>query len=160
MPPNFAASGFERLPDRAVNQQVEVRKIPAPEAANSSLVLCRSAQRRRQEVAMISTAEQRFLNDSERLQARIAKGKLKREAVIYMTLLRAEQGFSGLQGALGLRPHFNPLEERVEGHIFTSAATVRGRASHRDPQAAPELVYARLGIAWKQACPARKFVMK
>ena len=65
----FAASGFERLPDRAENQQVEVRKITDPEDAQSVLVLCRSAQRRLKEVAMISTAEQRFLKNSERLQA-------------------------------------------------------------------------------------------
>ena len=161
----FAASGFEPLPDRAENQQVEVRKITDPEDAQSVLVLCRSAQRRLKEVALISTAEQRFLKDSGRLQARIAKGKLKRETLIeralgallkkhpkvarfyqinhqrgvlrverddarleaavelcgdyvlktahsltgaelwklYMTLLRAEEGFSALKGALGLR---------------------------------------------------------
>ena len=160
----FAATGFELLPDRAENQQVEVRKITGPEDPDSVLVLCRSAQRRLKEAAMISTAEQRFLTDSGRLQARLAKGRLKREAIIertigallkkhpkvarfytlthecgalrverndaqleaalelcgdyvlktdhsldgaalwklYMTLLRAEEGFSSLQGALGL----------------------------------------------------------
>jgi hypothetical protein len=163
----FAASGFELLPDRAENQQVEVRKITDPEDSQSVLVLCRSAQRRLKEVAMISTAEQRFLKDSERLQARVSKGKLKRETLIEraigallkkhpkvarfyqlnhehgvlrverddarmeaavelcgdyvlktdhsltgpelwkldMTLLRAEQGFNALKGALGLRPN-------------------------------------------------------
>lgn len=39
---------------------------------------------------------------------------------LYMTLLRAEQGFSALKGALGLRPNFHQLEGRVEGHIFIS----------------------------------------
>ena len=178
----FAATGFEVLPDRAENQQVEVRKITDPEDPASVLVLCRSAQRRLKEAAMISTAEQRFLTDSGRLQARLAKGRLKREAIIertigallkkhpkaarfytlthecgalrverndgqleaalalcgdyvlktdhsldgaalwklYMTLLRAEEGFSSLKGSLGLRPNFHQLEGRVEGHIFIS----------------------------------------
>ena len=40
----FAASGFEMLPNRAENQQVEVRKITDPEDAASVLVLCRSAR--------------------------------------------------------------------------------------------------------------------
>jgi transposase len=261
----FAASGFELLPDRAENQQVEVRKITDPEDPDSVLVLCRSAQRRLKEVAMISTAEQRFLTDSGRLQARIAKGKLKREALIeraigallkkhpkvarfyklthesgalrverddgrleaalelcgdyvlktdhslngpelwklYMTLLRAEEGFSSLKGALGLRPNFHQLEERVEGHIFISvlayhllcwighrlmqSGDVRDWQTLRRlmrthsvtttrlpledgrvievrkpsrPDAEQALVYQRLGIDWKKACPARKFVMK
>jgi transposase len=261
----FAASGFELLPNRAENQQVEVRKITDPEDASSVLVLCRSAQRRLKEVAMISTAEQRFLTDSGRLQARIAKGKLKCEALIeraigallkkhpkvarfyqlshergvlqverddgrfeaavelcgdyvlktdhsltgpelwklYMTLLRAEEGFSALKGALGLRPNFHQLEGRVEGHIFISVLayhllcwvghrltqngdmrnwqTVRrllrthslvttrlpledGRVIEVRKPSRPDteqaLVYQRLGIDWKQACPARKFIMK
>lgn len=178
----FAASGFEFLPDRGENQQVKVRKITDPEDPESVLVLCRSAQRRLKEVAMISTAEQRFLTDSGRLQTRIEKGRLKRGSLIeraigallkkhpkvarfyrlsheggvlrverddgrleaavelcgdyvlktdhslagpelwklYMTLLRAEEGFGALKGALGLRPNFHQLEERVEGHIFIS----------------------------------------
>ena len=51
----FAASGFELLPNRAENQQVEVRKITDPEDAANLWVLCRSAQRRLKEAAMIST---------------------------------------------------------------------------------------------------------
>lgn len=261
----FAASGFELLPDRAEDQQVEVRKITDPEDAASVLVLCRSAQRRLKETAMISTAEQRFLTDSGRLQARIAKGKLKREALIeraigallkkhpkvarfytlnqeggalrvdrddgrfeatlelcgdyvlktdhslngpelwklYMTLLRAEEGFSALKGSLGLRPNFHQLEGRVDGHIFisilayhllcwighrlTQSGDVRNWQTIRRllrthslttmclplkdgrvikvrkpgrPDAEQALVYQRLGIDWKRACPARKFVMK
>ena len=261
----FAASGFELLPDRAENQQVEVRKITDPEDPESVLVLCRSAQRRLKEVAMISTAEQRFLKDSGRLQERIAKGKLKRESLIeraigallkkhprvgrfyqlshengtlqverdderiqsamelcgdyvlktdhsldgpelwklYMTLLRAEEGFGALKGALGLRPNFHQLEERVEGHVFISVLAyhllcwvghrlaqsgdlrdwqplrrllrthsvvttrlplVDGRVIEvrkpSQPDAEQALVYQRLGIDWKKACPARKFVMK
>lgn len=261
----FAASGFELLPDRAENQQVEVRKITDPEDSESVLVLCRSAQRRLKEVAMISSAEQRFLKDSGQLQARIAKGKLKRESLIeraigallkkhpgvgrfyqlrhehgtlrverddqriqtamelcgdyvlktdhsltgpelwklYMTLLRAEEGFGALKGTLGLRPNFHQLEERVEGHVFISVLAyhllcwIGHRLTQSDdlrdwqtlrrllrthsvvttrlpladgrvievrkpslPDAEQALVYQRLGIDWKKACPARKFVMK
>ena len=78
----FAAKDFEWLPGRADNQQVEVKQITDPEDPDSVLVLCRSAQRRLKEAAMISTAEQRFLTDLGRLQARIAKGKLKRVTII------------------------------------------------------------------------------
>ena len=39
---------------------------------------------------------------------------------LYMTLLRAEEGFSLLKGSLGLRPNYHQLEDRVEGHIFIS----------------------------------------
>jgi transposase len=261
----FAASGFEPLPDRAENQQVEVRKITDPEDSQSVLLLCRSAQRRLKEVAMISNAEQRFIKDSERLRERIEKGKLKRESLIeraigallkkhpkvrrfyqikheqstlkierddegiqaatelcgdyvlktdhslgspelwklYMTLLRAEEGFAALKGSLGLRPNFHQLEERVEGHIFISVLAyhllswirhqltqsgdlrdwrtlrrllrthsvvttrlplVDGRVIELRKPSKPDLeqeqVYQRLGIEWRKACPARKFVMK
>jgi transposase len=39
---------------------------------------------------------------------------------LYMTLLKAEEGFAMLKGSLGLRPNFHQLEHRVEGHIFIS----------------------------------------
>ena len=261
----FAASGFELLSGRKENQQVEVRKITDPDDADSTLVLCRSAQRRLKEVAMISTAEQRFLKDAEGLQTRIAKGRLKRESLIeraigallkkhpkvarfyqltheqgalrverddgrleaalelcgdyvlktdhslkgpelwklYMTLLRAEEGFNSLKGTLGLRPNFHQLEGRVEGHIFISIlayhllcwvghqltqsddlrdwqtlrrllrthSLVTTRLPLEDgrvieirkpsrPDAEQALVYQRLGVDWKKACPAKKFVMK
>ncbi len=39
---------------------------------------------------------------------------------LYMTLLRAENGFQMLKGSLGLRPNYHQLERRVEGHIFIS----------------------------------------
>ena len=39
---------------------------------------------------------------------------------LYMTLLKAEEGFKMLKGTLGLRPNFHQKETRVEGHIFIS----------------------------------------
>lgn len=39
---------------------------------------------------------------------------------LYMTLLKAEEGFKMLKGTLGLRPNFHQKENRVEGHIFIS----------------------------------------
>ncbi len=261
----FAAKDFERLPGRADNQQVEVKKITDPDDLDSVLVLCRSAQRRLKETAMISTAEQRFLTDLGRLQTRIAKGKLKQVTIIertigallkkhpkvaryyqlthesgtlrverpdgalnaalelcgdyvlktdrrlnaaelwglYMTLLRAKEGFRSLKGSLGLRPNYHQLEDRIEGHIFISVLayhllcwvghqlsqsgdmrdwkTVRrllrthslvttrlplmdgriiGVRKPSLPDTEQALVYRQLGIDWKQAASARKFVMK
>lgn len=37
---------------------------------------------------------------------------------LYMTLLKAEEGFKILKGTLGLRPNFHQKEKRVDGHIF------------------------------------------
>lgn len=37
---------------------------------------------------------------------------------LYMTLLKAEDGFKILKGSLGLRPNFHQKEQRVDGHIF------------------------------------------
>jgi hypothetical protein len=34
---------------------------------------------------------------------------------LYMTLLKAEAGFSRLKGTLGLRPNFHQLEDRADG---------------------------------------------
>jgi transposase len=39
---------------------------------------------------------------------------------LYLTLLKAENGFQMLKGSLGLRPNYHHLEGRVEGHIFIS----------------------------------------
>ena len=39
---------------------------------------------------------------------------------LYMTLLRAENGFQMLKGSLGLRPNYHQLDGRVEGYIFIS----------------------------------------
>jgi hypothetical protein len=46
------------------------------------LVLCRSAQRRLKEEAMITTAEARFLDDAQLLRVRIETGRLKLPDVI------------------------------------------------------------------------------
>jgi len=179
---SFKDQGFEPVPGRKEEKKVEVKTIDDPEDEDSQLVLCRSAQRRLKEEAMLSKAEQRFLADCEALKSRIEKGRLKKteaiersigrlqkkhprvnryytlthentsltidrkedkyelatelcgdyvlktdkslEAVeiwkMYMTLLKAEAGFKLLKSALGLRPNFHQLEERVEGHIFIS----------------------------------------
>lgn len=37
---------------------------------------------------------------------------------LYMTLLKAEDGFNMLKGTLGLRPNHHQKESRVDGHIF------------------------------------------
>ena len=178
----FANETFTTLPGRTQSKKVEVAKITDPEDEESELVLCQSEQRSHKELAMISNAEKRFLDDAQKLKKRIETGKLVKEDVIernigrlqkkhprvrrfytithvekslkitrdddklelaqelcgnyvlktnkgmaaeelwslYMTLLKAEEGFAMLKGSLGLRPNFHQLEKRVEGHIFIS----------------------------------------
>jgi transposase len=72
----FEQEDFEALPGRTEQTQVQVKKIEDPDDADSQLVLCRSAQRRLKEVAMLSKAEERFLEDLQALTTRIAKGRL------------------------------------------------------------------------------------
>jgi len=79
---HFEKVTFIPLPGRKADRQVEVKRIADPENENRRLVLCRSAQRRKKERAMISKAEERFLADGESLRQRIEKGRLKRPEVI------------------------------------------------------------------------------
>ena len=79
---DFGNETFSPLPGRKADKQVEVKRIADPENENRRLVLCRSAQRRKKEQAMISTAESRFLIDGESLRKRIEKGRLKKPDVI------------------------------------------------------------------------------
>jgi len=51
---------FEALPGRTDKNKVEVKKIEDPDDAESQLVLCRSAQRGLNEVAMLANAEELF----------------------------------------------------------------------------------------------------
>ncbi len=179
---DFENGSFEALAGREEEEKVEVLKIADPKDADSHLVLCRSAQRRLKEVAMVSAAEKRFLAAVKTLRGRIESGRLKKPGVIaakisallkkhprvakfyrldcqggalaavrdeekmsdalslcgdyvlktdktleapqlwslYMTLLKAEEGFCMLKGSLGLRPNYHQLEDRVDGHIFIS----------------------------------------
>jgi len=78
----FAAEGFESLLGRKAGMEVEVKRIADPEDAGSQLVLCRSAQRRLKEMAMILKAEGRFLTDVESLRRNIGAGRLKKPSVI------------------------------------------------------------------------------
>lgn len=179
---DFQNGVFEVLPGRKDDQKVEVRQIADPGDPDGRLVLCRSAQRRLKEEAMVSKAEVRFLVGVKALRERIEKGRFKKPGVIeakiavllkkhprlaklytlsfrdgalsavrneekmrdalslcgdyvlktdksleapqlwslYMTLLKAEEGFQMLKGSLGLRPNYHQIEGRVDGHIFIS----------------------------------------
>ena len=90
----FAQDGFETLPGRKPEMQVEVRRITDPEDQQSSLILCRSAQRRTKEVAMLSKAETRLLTDIEALRKLIAGGKLKKPDLIQRRIGRLEKKHS------------------------------------------------------------------
>jgi len=78
----FEREQFEELPGRKAALKVEVKKITDPDDDENQLVLCRSAQRRLKEEAMISKAEERFLADAGALRARIEKGRLKNASTI------------------------------------------------------------------------------
>ena len=79
---SFEKETFAPLPGRSDEQRVEVKRIADPEDSDSQLVLCRSAQRRMKEEAMISSAEKRFLAAAEALAKSIEKGAFKRASVI------------------------------------------------------------------------------
>jgi transposase len=87
----FAQDGFEPLPGRTPEMRVEVCRIPDPEDAQSSLILCRSAQRCAKETAMLSKAETRFLTDVEALRKLIAAGKLKKPDLIQRRIGRLQK---------------------------------------------------------------------
>ena len=78
----FQNETFTALPGRDSGKQVEVKQIDDPENNERRLVLCRSAQRRQKERAMISRAEDRFLADAQSLSKRIENGRLKKPDVI------------------------------------------------------------------------------
>jgi len=124
----FQKETFQALPGRSPDQQVEVLKITDPEDEDSQLVLCRSAQRRHKEVAMISRAEERFLEDLGALQKRIAAGRLKQSDKIERAIGRLEKkhprvqrfhtldyqpGESGEFGELKMHRHQEAIEEAL-----------------------------------------------
>jgi transposase len=78
----FEKEIFTELPGRKSEQKIEVKKIADPQDAGSQLVLCRSAQRRLKEEAMVSKSEARFLADVKKLSERIEQGRLKQGAII------------------------------------------------------------------------------
>jgi len=51
---------------------------------------------------------------------RTNRGELTAEQIwrLYMTLLKAENGFRALKSDLGLRPNFHQVTRRVNGHVF------------------------------------------
>jgi hypothetical protein len=87
----FAAGGFETVPGREPSAPVEVRTIADPENPGGVLVLCRSSGRREKELAMISAAERRFLDDAAALRRRIARGRLKDPAKIQRAVGRLQK---------------------------------------------------------------------
>lgn len=87
----FAQEQFTPLPQRSEEDVIEVKAIPDPENPRRKLVLCRSAQRRRKEEAIISKAEERFITDAGALRVRIEKGRLKTPRVIERAIGRLKQ---------------------------------------------------------------------
>lgn len=86
---SFAEGGFEPVPGRS--ELVEVKTITDPGDEQGRLVLCRSAQRREKENAMLSKAEARFLKDVAALRERITQGRLKNPATIERKIGRLQK---------------------------------------------------------------------
>jgi len=87
---DFAAGGFELVPDRELQPPVEVKTLADPDQPGGWLILCRSALRREKETAMLSRAETRMLTEIAALRQRIEEGRLKDGATI-------ERKIGGLQ---------------------------------------------------------------
>jgi len=87
----FAEEDFVPIPGRPADQQVEVKTIVDPDDPSQQLILCRSQQRRLKEVAMVSTAEARFLADANALCERVEKGKLKKPHLIDQAIGRLQR---------------------------------------------------------------------
>jgi len=88
---SFGEGGFEPVPGRSEQELVEVKTIVDPDDAQGRLVLCRSAQRREKEIAMLSKAEARFLKDVAALRERITQGRLKDPATIERKIGRLQK---------------------------------------------------------------------
>ena len=78
------SDAFTEVPDRPGKPPVLVRIIPNPHPSEDAdpsradrIVLCKSEQRGEKENAMLSNAEQHFLDALEKLAQRIEKGRLK-----------------------------------------------------------------------------------
>lgn len=100
----FNADGFEVVPDRSKNgvlrPSVEVKVIDrevsddggsneqATEPYEERVILCRSEARRQKELAIFSNAEQRFIEQLEKLQKRLTEGRLKQEQKIHQAVGR------------------------------------------------------------------------
>ena len=84
----FEAEDFSVLPHRRQDEQVEVKTIIDPDDPETQLVLCRSMKRREKEHAMLSKAEQKFIDDTELLKKRISSGRLKDEKNIHKAIGR------------------------------------------------------------------------
>jgi transposase len=88
---SFAQEDFVPIPGRPANQTVEVKTIVDPNDPDQKLILCRSQQRRLKEVAMVSSAETRFLADATALQERVKKGRLKKKHLIDQAIGRLQK---------------------------------------------------------------------
>jgi transposase len=106
----FEADGFELVADRAANAPVEVKTMADPDDPDGSLVLCRSALRRKKETAMLSSAESRFLADMDALRTRIKNGKIKDLATIERSIGKLQKKHPRVQRFYQLRHLGGTLE--------------------------------------------------
>lgn len=72
----FEKDGFEEIPGREADDSVLVKIIEAPDGAEERIILCKSRGRREKENAILSRAENRFLEDLGKLALRVEKRRL------------------------------------------------------------------------------------
>ena len=132
---NYAAefaeeAPFEPIPDRDGKTSVRVRRIEVPalgsdgddESEVEYVVLCKSAERRQKELAIRSRAEERFLQEAEKLAQRLQEGKLKDPSKIDQAIGRLRQKGSRVSGYYEVRAERNPDDQgtktRMPGSIL------------------------------------------
>ena len=107
---------FKPVPDREGKSRIRIRRISVPALKDDSeghderdvVLLCRSEQRRKKELAIRSRAEERFLQDVEKLAQRLRRGTLKNTAKIGSAIGRLRERHSRVAGFYDIEAKPNP----------------------------------------------------
>jgi transposase len=120
---------FKPVPEREEKTAVKVRRIKVPALTDKGednehdyVVLCRSDQRREKELAIRSRAEERFLEDVEKLARRLRQGNLKDPAKIGPAIGRLRERHSRVAGFYEINSEPNPempaTETKMAGSLL------------------------------------------
>jgi len=90
-------------------------------------ILCRSDGRREKDQAIRDTHEQRFLRDLTKLQARVARGRLRAPAKIHQALGRLKERYPRVA-----RYYTLAYDEATRAVTWTTNTELRARAEHLD----------------------------
>jgi len=116
---------FEAVPDREGRTSVRVRRIevPAPGAVQNAdgkedyVILCKSDERRQKELAIRSRAEERFLDELQKLAKRLDDGRLKDVTRIDQAIGRIRQKGSRVAGYYDIWAERAPNEQQRRGKM-------------------------------------------